>query len=354
MTDGPKTMTAHEVSGLVVDDEVVMTIDTSGTDHLDVERTHPAGSKARVASMRRLPAPQGLSIALAIGEDHETAIVNHFDEADDPAFPFRLASDEAPTMTVEPLMESAGAELMELSFRLAAFPEFAGDVDRLRQIAAWASIDRMSDFEKGSIQVMGAMVGVMHRRNFRFHEDRPISTQFAELMDQIPDPLPEEKGYVDQKTLDPTLRRDVYDAVVTMGEVRRWTAGDGVPRSLAAECSIAPDGVRGKATIHADGFLSDLMSSNTTVTLRLRATGGAISVVGAGDMDRPIATKPTLPDSRRAASLLRTGPYDQETAAIIARGIDLALADEELSGQYEPTSVISADFIREALEKIAR
>jgi hypothetical protein len=349
MSDAPQTMTIDEVRTLVEGDVVVVTVECAGDDENDVERSHPAGTEARVLGMRTLPDPQGLAITLAVGEAENERIVVVFDESDECGYAFTRATDDP--ARVEPRMESAGTELMALTFRLEAHPEFAGDVARLREISGWISVGRMSDTEHAFVNLLGAMVGAMRRRNFAFADDRSISSQFSDFLDSIPEPLPGEVGFVDQATVEPAARRDVFDAVVEAGEVRRWTDRDGVERALANHATVRPDGVHGTSIVYAEGALAPLLVDGAV--LRLRSAGGALKVVDEGDMAPKATTRPTQATSRAAATLLGAIPSDQETAAIVAKGPDMVLADQCVS-RYEEHAVDRATAIRDALDAVAR
>jgi len=353
MSDAPQTMSIDEVRTLKVGEIVVVNVECTGDDSDDVERAHPAGTEARVLGMRILPAPQGLTVTLEVGEAEDERIVSVFDESDECGFAFTRAHD-ADGLTVEPDMDSAGAELMALTFRMEKHPEFEGDVSRIREIAGWASVGRMSDFEKASIRIMGGMMGAMHRRNFAFAEDLPISTQFEAFLDSIPEPLPGDVGHVDQATIDPVERRDVYDAVVEMREVRTWTAHDGVPRALALAAGVTPDGVPGTADVFAEGEAAALLVSDSSAVLRLRAVGRSIRAIGPGDMQRAVPAAPAGHVSRAALALLQPVPFDPETSAVVAKGLDLLLADDDLTSRYETRAIDAAKAVRDALDAVAR
>lgn len=285
---GERPMTLAEARLLRAGSKVVMLTDNVGGDCDDVERMHPAGSVGRVTSLRELPAPQGLAVTIAIGEDEDTAICATFDESDGCGYAFRpLGTDEDQAalgagLIVEPRMRSAGAELMSLSYRLAGTEDFAGDAERLREIAAWLWVDRPSDIQRASFEILGSLIAACGRRGMTFAEDRPISTQMIELFDRIPYPIAGERGYVDQTTLPPIERRDVFEAVVEMDEIRNWTAGDGVPRALCHDAAIRPEGVAGRALVQAEGENAALLVSGRPVALRLRPAGGCLIVEGAG------------------------------------------------------------------------
>lgn len=187
-----------------------------------------------------------------------------------------------PTIHAEPKMDSAGAELMALSFRMARHSEFAADADRLREIGAWISMGRTSDMEMSLVKVIGAMVGTIRRRNIEFREDLPMAPQFLEFLEELPDPLPGQRGYVDQDTLSPTQRRDTFAAEVEMADVRTWTAHDEVIRAVARECRVKPPGgVAGDAMIFAEGPNEvALLTGPASRALTLRSSGNALRVVG--------------------------------------------------------------------------
>jgi hypothetical protein len=178
-------------------------------------------------------------------------------------------------------MDSAGAELMALSFRIEKHPEFAADADRVRQIGAWISMGRTSDMEMSLIKVIGAMVGTIRRRNIEFREDLPMEAQFLEFLDDLPDPLPGQRGYVDQSTLPPTARRDTFEAEVEMADVRTWTAHDQILRAVARECRVKPSaGIEGDAMIFAEGPDEvALLTGEASRTLTLRSSGSALRVI---------------------------------------------------------------------------
>ena len=180
-----------------------------------------------------------------------------------------------------PKMDSAGAELMALSFRLEKHPEFADDARRLQQISGWVSVGRISDMEMSLAKLIGAMVGTIRRRNLEFRDDLPMEPQFVEFLEDLPDPLPGQRGYVDQNTLSPTERRDTFEAEVEMADVRTWTAYDEVPRAVARKCRVKPTGgVPGDAMIFAEGADEiALLADGTTATLLLRSLGGTLRVM---------------------------------------------------------------------------
>ena len=348
--DAPKTMTRDEVLTLKVGEIVIVQVDCAGDDGDDVERTHPAGTEARVLGIRTLPAPQGLAVTIEVGEAESERIVSVFDESDECGYAFLRPVDD--DFVAEARMESAGAELMALTFRLEKHPEFAGDIARLREISGWLSIGRIDDMHFSFVKVIGAMVGAMRRRNFAFAEDRSISGQFAEFLDTIPDPLPGEIGHVDQATVDPKDRRDVFDAEIEVGEVRRWTDRKGVEYALSRDVVVKPNGVHGTLDVYAEGDEAALLSDGATV--RLRSTGGALKIVGEGDMRRAARETPPEDISRSAATLLRPVPFDKETSAIVAKGVDLFLAHDGLPQRYETSAVERATSIRDALDLVAR
>lgn len=180
---------------------------------------------------------------------------------------------------VEPNMESAGAELMGLAHDMEGIPDLADRAERIREIGAWVSVSRMSDAERGLINMLGAMFGAMQRRNFVFSEDAPISKQFETFLDSIPDPLPGEIGYVDQNTLPPQERRDVFEAEVEMSDVRTWTAYDGITRGIAKLCAVRPQGgVVGHCSVFAEGGTVALLKDGGIATLRLRSIGGSLKI----------------------------------------------------------------------------
>lgn len=348
--DAPKTMTRDEVLTLKVGEIVIVQVDCMGEDGDDVERTHPAGTEARVLGIRSLPAPQGLAVTIEVGEAENERIVSVFDESDECGYAFVRPVDQE--FIAEPRMESAGAELMALSFRLEKHPEFAVDVTRLRQISGWLSIGRIDDMHFAFLKVLGGMLNAMRRRNFAFAEDRSISGQFEEFLNTIPDPLPGEIGFIDQATLDPKERRDAFDAVIEVGEIRRWTTHDGIERALARDVTVKPDGLHGTADVYAEGDEVPLLADGATV--RIRNGGGALRIIDEGDMGRTARETPPEELSRGAATLLRAVPFDKETAAIVAKGLDLFLSEAHLQSRYEANAVEKATSIRDALDMVAR
>jgi hypothetical protein len=179
----------------------------------------------------------------------------------------------------EPHMASAGAELVALAWRLKQHPDFAGDFVRVLEIGSWVSMERMSDLEKGLIKVVGSLVGTMRSRNLEFREDLPMEPQFVDFLQSLPDPLPGQKGYVDQNTLPPVDRRDTFEAEVDIADVRTWTAGDGVPRAVARACNVRPaGGVACDTMVFAEGDLSTQLEEGTTRTLKLRSYGGSLRI----------------------------------------------------------------------------
>lgn len=343
-------MTRDEAATLKPGDILLTLVECAGETSDDREVTHPVGTEARVLGVRTLPAPQGLAVTLAVGEAESEQVVAVFDEADICGFAFERPRDEG--FTAAPRMESAGAELMALSFRLERVPDFDADVARLREIAGWASTGRLDDLTRASMSVMGAMFGAMRRRGFQFREDLPISTQFETFLAAVPEPLPGESDHVVQATLDPKERRDAFDAEIGIGDVRRWTARDGVERALARDAAVKPDGVHGVADVYAEGDEARLLTDGAVV--RLRSAGGALKVVGEGDMGRAAREVPPEDVSRAAATLLRPLPFDKEAAAIVAKGLDLFLSEDDLPGRYESEAVERAVAIRDALDGVAR
>jgi len=180
-----------------------------------------------------------------------------------------------------PKMDSAGAELMALSFRLEKHPEFADDARRLQEISGWVSVGRISDMEMSLAKLIGAMVGTIRRRNLEFRDDLPMEPQFVKFLEDLPDPLPGQRGYVDQNTLSPTERRDTFEAEVKMADVRTWTAYDDVPRAVARECRVKPPGgVAGDTMIFAQGADEvALLTGEAIRTLTLRSSGSALRVM---------------------------------------------------------------------------
>ncbi|MFZ3482104.1 hypothetical protein [Sphingomonas sp. 3-13AW] len=169
---------------------------------------------------------------------------------------------------------------MALSFRLEAYPEFAADVERIREISAWVSTGGLSDMEASLLPLLGALIGTMRSRNLVFHEDLPMAPQFISFLEALPDPLPGQPGYLDQTTLRPLDRRDTFEAEVDLADVRIWTAADQIPRGLARTCSIRPAGaVAGEGMIFAEGGETALLEEGVTRTLILRSFGGALRIV---------------------------------------------------------------------------
>jgi hypothetical protein len=350
------TMTADEAYALHEGAKVVVLVECTGDDPEGVERTYPAGTGGTVTGVRVLPAPQGITVTICVGYDEDDAIVAVFDESDECGFAFRPASaNERVDLAVEPDMRSAGAELAALSFRLEKHPDFAEDAARLREIAAWASVDRPTDLFRSTMQVLGAMAGAMRMRNYAFRDDRPISRQLIEMLDGITTPLPQEIGYVDQDTLPPIERRDEFVADVEMKDVRTWTSPDGVVRSLVRVGTVTTiHGLAGNEMVHAEGDLSTLLVQDTTARLVLRASGRSLIVVRAYDEDAfPAADKPVASVSAAAASLLAPVPHDTEVAAIIAAGLDMILGHVHV-GRHATEAVAKAATIRDALEEVAR
>lgn len=179
-------------------------------------------------------------------------------------------------------MDSAGAELMALAWRMKDHPEFAADAARVREIGAWASFGRASDMERMTAPVLGSIVAAMRNRGIPFDDVLPMQPQFTDFLQSLPDPLPGQKGYVDQTALPPVARRDAFEAVVDMTDVSTWTGADGVPRAAARACRIAPvDGIPGEGVVYADGAHAADLSEGATVTLWLRSGGRALRVVDA-------------------------------------------------------------------------
>lgn len=95
------------------------------------------------------------------------------------------APEDAPLLITEPIMASAGAEIMNLAHRLKDDPAFANDVERIRMIGAWISMGRMSDGERALMQVIGSIVGQMRDRGIVFHDDQPIDAQVVAFVDGL-------------------------------------------------------------------------------------------------------------------------------------------------------------------------
>lgn len=176
-------------------------------------------------------------------------------------------------------MDSAGMELMALSWRLAEHPEFASEAQRVREIGAWACVDRPSDLQRSMLAVMGGMMDAMRRRNFVFRDDLPIVSQFEAFLKDVPEPLPGEACYVDPNTLPVTERRDVFKARVEMEDVRHWEA-DGIQRGIARKARVTPTGGEMEETmVYAEGDFAALVKDGDG-WFRLRSTGGALKIEG--------------------------------------------------------------------------
>lgn len=343
-------------------DLLVTTTVTSGCDSEDEERSYPAGTPAKVLSTRIINGHQGFGVTVAVGPDEDTAIIAVYDQADDDGYAFVrdpsiAAERQAFPFTATPNMGSAGAELMALSFRLQKDPAHADQAKRVQEIGAWTSMRSPSDLERGAVAVMGSMMAAMRRRGFAFSDDLPVSEQFAQWLDAIPDPLPGQPGHVEQRTLNPLERRDVFEAQVDVGEVRHWAAVD-TDHAYAHDAAVRPDGVAGRALVHAVGDAVKLLVQGTTVVLRLRSSGGALEVVGPGIASLDKATnaprRPSIEAYRNAAILLGRLADDQEAAAFVAKGIDMALEDGKVAMRYATTAVDAASSIRDALNEVAR
>lgn len=184
-----------------------------------------------------------------------------------------------PKIVSEASMDSAGVELMALSFRLSKSPEFADDAERIREIGGWISAGRPSDMEMTLLKVVGALVGTMRRRNTAFSEDLPMLPQFEAFLDAVPDPVPGEACYVDPNSLPLLERRDRFEAQVVMAEVNHWTAGDGIERAISCKAIVTPkDGTPGEAMVYAEGALAARIAEGVETTLVLRSTGGALAI----------------------------------------------------------------------------
>lgn len=359
MSENPvetQTMTADEAYGLYDGTSVIVLVECTGCDPEGIERTYPAGTGGTVTGVTVLPQPQGITVTIRVGYDEDEAIVSVFDESDECGFAFRPASaNECVGLAVEPDMRSAGAELAALSFRMEKHADFAQDAARLREIAAWASVDKPTDLFRSTMQVLGAMAGAMRMRNYAFRDDRPISTQLVEMLDGITTPLPQEIGYVDQDTLPPIERRDEFVADVEMKDVRTWTSPDGVKRSLVRVGTVTTiHGLAGNEMVQAEGDLSTLLVQDTTARLVLRAAGQSLVVVRAYDEDAfPTAEKPVASVSAATASLLAPVPHDPDVAAIIAAGLDMILGHVHI-GRHATDAVARAAAIRDALDQVAR
>lgn len=180
----------------------------------------------------------------------------------------------------EPYMESAGAELMNLAWRMQDHPDFSQDAQRIREIGSWISMNQTSDLEKSLMQVVVAVVGAIRKRNIEFRDDLPIASQFIAFLDSIPDPLPGEQGYIDQATLPPLERKDIFEAKIEIGDVRTWEANDGT-KYAQADCLVAPiNGVAGEALVFAQDQNVDLLVNGATKILKLRSARGALKVEG--------------------------------------------------------------------------
>lgn len=185
-----------------------------------------------------------------------------------------------PDVQADPRMDSAGAELMALAWRMKDHPEFAADADRVREIGAWASMGRLSDMEMMVAPVLGALVGTMRSRGIPFDEQLPMSPQFTEFLSSLADPLPGQRGYVDQATLPPVDRRDAFEAVVEMKGVANWTTQDGIERAVSRESTVTPtEGVAGQAIVYAEAAHVPAIQEGATATVWLRSGGGALRIV---------------------------------------------------------------------------
>lgn len=189
--------------------------------------------------------------------------------------------DDVPVAIAEPKMDSAGAELMNIGWKMREHPDFADFADRVHEIGSWISMGRLSDMERMIAPVLGQIIAAMHKRGIAFDETLPMSPQITAFVESLPDPLPGQTGHVDQSKLTPIERRDAFEADVEIADVRRWTAQDGVRRAVAHRCTVRPvGGVEGNPLIYAQGEV-DMLKEGATTRLWLRSTGGALLVVAA-------------------------------------------------------------------------
>lgn len=190
---------------------------------------------------------------------------------------------ETPPVIADPNMDSAGAELMNLAWRMKDHPEFAADADRIREIGGWAMVGRPSDMERMIAPVLGQLIGAMRNRGIAFDEELPMSPQLTGFLESLPDPLPGQQGYVDQTTLSPVDRRDAFEATIEMIDVRKWSSGADdakINHVIARECVVRPvEGVEGRAMVFARDDDVDLFEEGKTATLWLRSAGQALTVV---------------------------------------------------------------------------
>lgn len=84
--------------------------------------------------------------------------------------------------TPAPHMDSAGAELMNLSREMMKRGFDPMEAHRIREIGAWVSVGRQSDLENASVQVVGGVVRVMREAGYDFDEDKPIVAQWEEFV----------------------------------------------------------------------------------------------------------------------------------------------------------------------------
>jgi hypothetical protein len=180
-----------------------------------------------------------------------------------------------------PAFSSAGAELIDLAGLIENNAAPADRADRLREIAGWISDGRPSDFERGAMRLMAAMVAAMRSRGQTFTEDRPIIDQFVDLLDATHGPA---DPAIDDATSDGSRgimdEAQGIDAIVRMTSVHRWSGQDGVPRAVCGASSLTMEDGDLKGLVHAEGFAADLMRSHSTASLRLRPSGDGWLVVG--------------------------------------------------------------------------
>lgn len=206
------------------------------------------------------------------------------------------AADNLPKAVADPKMDSAGAELMNIGWRMRNHPDFADCADRVHEIGAWASMGRTSDMERMIAPVLGQIIGTIRKRGVPFDEQLPMAPQITAFLEALPEPLPGQLGYVDQTKLAPVDRRDVFEANVEMADVRRWTAGDGIERAIARQCTVRPiDGIEGPAMIWIQGDTS-AFEDGGTATFWLRSTGNALTVVPAPEAATAVEVDP-IPSS---------------------------------------------------------
>ena len=185
-----------------------------------------------------------------------------------------------------PDFSSAGAELIDLAGLIGNHAATADRADRLREIAGWISDGRPSEFERGAMRLMAAMVAAMRSRGQAFTEDRPIIDQFVDLLDATHGPGDDA---VDDATSDPSRgimdESRGFDAIVRMTDVQRWSGADGMPRAVCGASTLATKDGDVEGLIHAEGFAADLMRSHSTASLRLQPSGEGWLVIGRSLID---------------------------------------------------------------------